>query len=514
MIFDAHHLAARAQTDAVNQATTDVVAAFIEPMRGTASFVLYRSAARHFLYWLNRRRIPITDADTAIVRRFTEHRCCCPYYSAKQLRDPVYISRVGRFVRFLEDRGNIRVVEDVEDIPRYLSVYAEHLLLLGYSVSTRRIQYSVAEHFAAWLRVSRIQWGDVNDAVIERFVRHDCHCSLWRKRAKLKSSGAKARRRGARRFLTFLKEQGAVPLASTIAALIEDPRLSAFRVWLKQHCGTTDETINRYLYEVARWLPALGPDPAAYDVAAIRNVVLNQAPSRSRSSVRLTATVLRGYLRFLAVRNECRPALYHAVPSVPRRRLASLPRYASAATIERVIASCDATTPAGLRNRAIILLLARLGLRAGDIRHLRIADIDWGNALLRVHGKGRRTTRLPLPQDAGDAVLAYIEHGRPRVRDEHLFLRVQAPLTPLASSAGVSKIVSRVLARGGIEGVLTGAHLFRHSLATSMLRRGASLESVGTVLRHQSPSTTAIYAKVDVPMLLRVAQPWPGDVSC
>lgn len=123
MTFDAHHLPARARTDAVNQATTDVVAGFIEPMRGTASFVLYRSAARHFLYWLNRRRIPITDADTAIVRRFAEHRCCCPYYSAKQVRDPVYISRVGRFVRFLEDRGNIRVVEDVEDIPRYLSVY-------------------------------------------------------------------------------------------------------------------------------------------------------------------------------------------------------------------------------------------------------------------------------------------------------------------------------------------------------------------------------------------------------
>jgi site-specific recombinase XerD len=143
-----------------------------------------------------------------------------------------------------------------------------------------------------------------------------------------------------------------------------------------------------------------------------------------------------------------------------------------------------------------------------------MADLDWGNALLRVHGKGRRTTRLPLPQDAGDAVLAYIEHGRPRVRNEHLFLRVQAPFTPLASSSGISNIVSRVLARGGIGGVLTGAHLFRHSLATSMLRGGASLESVGTVLRHQSPSTTAIYAKVDVPMLMRVAQPWPGDVSC
>jgi site-specific recombinase XerD len=153
-------------------------------------------------------------------------------------------------------------------------------------------------------------------------------------------------------------------------------------------------------------------------------------------------------------------------------------------------------------------------LRAGDIRRLRISDVNWTNALLTVHGKGRRSVSLPLPQDVGDAMLAYIERGRPLVTEEHLFLRVQAPFTPLASSSEIAGIVSRILARGGIEGVPTGAHLFRHSLATSMLRTGASLESVGAVLRHRSPGTTAIYAKVDVPMLMRVAQPWPGEASC
>jgi len=273
-----------------------------------------------------------------------------------------------------------------------------------------------------------------------------------------------------------------------------------------------DVAIARYVAEVSRWLPTLG---AAYDAVAIRNVVLSQGPSRSRSSVRLTATVLRSYLRFLVARGDCRPELYHAVPSVARRHLAPLPRYASAATIERIIASCEAAaTPVRLRDRAIILLLARLGLRAGDIRRLRLDDIDWSNALIYVHGKGRRAASLPLPQDAGDAVLAYIEHGRPIAAQEYLFLRVLAPHTPLASSAEIAGIVSRVLARGGITGVPTGAHMFRHSLATAMLRAGASLESVGTVLRHRSPGTTAIYAKVDIPMLMRVAQPWPGDASC
>jgi site-specific recombinase XerD len=513
MIFDAHHLPARSLIDCTSRDLSDALAEFLEPMRGISSFVIYGSAARHFLFWLNRDRIPTSRADMAIIRRFAKHRCRCPRYSPRQLRDPVYINHVGRFVRFLEDRGNVPVADDIKDITTHLSRYAERLVALGYSSYTRRIHYSAGEHFAAWLRVSRLQWRDVDDAVIERFVRHDCHCALWRKSAKLADSGATKRRRGACRFLAFLKEQRVIPAASATAVLIEDPRLGAFRVWLRRHCGITDETIDRYLHEVSRWLPALGTDPATYEAAAIRNVILNQAPSRSRSSVRRTATVLRIYLRFLAVQNECRPELCHAVPSVPRRRPASLPRYASTATIERIIASCGTATPVELRDRAIILLLARLGLRAGDIRGLRLTDIDWANALLHVHGKSRRSVNLPLPQDAGDAVLTYIERGRPLVAEELLFLRVQAPFTPLASSSEIACIVSRVLARGGIEGVPTGAHLFRHSLATAMLRTGASLESVGTVLRHRSPGTTAIYAKVDVAMLTKVAQPWPGDVS-
>jgi site-specific recombinase XerD len=514
MIFDAHHLPPRVQTNYAGRESTDGLAEFLEQMRGTPAFVSYGSAARHFLFWLNRSRIPISSVDVAIVRRFAKHRCRCPRYSPKQLRNPVYISRVGRFVRFLEDRGVVPITDDVDGIAVYLSLYAGRLAVLGYSSWARRIQYSAAEHFAAWLRVSRIQWCDVDDAIIERFVQHDCHCALWRKSAKLAESGAKKRRRGAHRFVAFLNEQGVISTAKTVAVPIEDSRLSAFRVWLRRHCGTTDQTIDRYLHEVSRWLTALGTDPATYDAAAIRNVVLSQAPSRSRASVRMTATVLRSYLRALAARDECRPELCHAVPSAPRRRLASLPRYANAATIERIIASCDMTTPAGLRDRAIILLLARLGLRAGDIRRLRLTDIDWTNALLTVHGKGRRSVSLPLPQDAGDAMLAYIERGRPVVAEERVFLRVPAPFTPLASSSEIAGIVSRVLARGGIEGVPTGAHMFRHSLATAMLRTGASLESVGTVLRHRSPSTTAIYAKVDVAMLMKVAQPWPGDVPC
>ena len=294
----------------------------------------------------------------------------------------------------------------------------------------------------------------------------------------------------------------------------EDSRLGAFRAWLVHRCGVTKQTVIRYLAETARWLRSLGEDPSTYDALTIRNIVLDQPVNRSHKSVRLTVTVLRAYLRFLAASGACRTELVHAVPFAPRRRDAALPRFISPAAVERIIASCSVATPTGLRDRAIILLLARLGLRAGDVCQLRLIDIDWSSALLRVEGKSRSWAQLPLPQDAGDALLAYIEQVRPIVRDDRVFLRIQAPFRPLASAAEIARIVARARGRAGVEGCPSGAHVFRHSLATALVRTGSSLESIGAVLRHRSPVTTAIYAKVDVTMLARVAQPWPGDASC
>ena len=163
-----------------------------------------------------------------------------------------------------------------------------------------------------------------------------------------------------------------------------------------------------------------------------------------------------------------------------------------------------------MRDRAIILLLARMALRAGDIWKLRLTDIDWRASRLRLHGKSRRGMFMPLPQDVGDALLAYIENARPMVASDRVFLRVQAPFTPFRSSAEIAGIVSRVLSRAGLVGLPTGAHVFRHSLASTWLRSGAELDQIGAALRHASRDTTAIYAKVDIDMLGSVAQPWPG----
>lgn len=367
MPLDAHHRPDPKPAKHSNSYFCDAVAEFLAPMRGKGGVLRYSSAARHFLFWLDQNRIPLSSVNAPTVRRFANHTCSCPHYSAAQLRDPYYINLVRRFVRFLEDRGDIRRADDVHDINQHLARYADRLTHLGYSSWAHRVQFSAAEHFALWLRVSRLQWVDVDDALIERFAGHNCCCGLRRKNGRLAVSGLQKRRRGAQRFLAFLKEGGVVPVSpDDDNPEVVDTRLIAYRIWLERHCGMTGNTVERYLYEVARWQADLGADPASYEVTAVRNIVLNQPATRSRSSIRLTATVLRSYLRFLATRNECRPELYHAVPSVARRRLSTLPRYVSEAIIERIIASCGKATSADLRDRAIILLLARLGLRAGD----------------------------------------------------------------------------------------------------------------------------------------------------
>ncbi len=203
------------------------------------------------------------------------------------------------------------------------------------------------------------------------------------------------------------------------------------------------------------------------------------------------------------------------MPTVPEWRLSSLPRYLEAPDVERVVASCDLSTGHGLRDHAILLLLSRLGLRAGDIVAMRVDEIDWLRGRLLVRGKSHREAVLPLPQDVGDALLAYLVRGRPRSDSPRVFLTVLAPTRPFASSSAVSDVVRFALARAGIRNPPTrGAHLLRHSAATAMLRAGGTLETIATVLRHRSSDTTAYYAKVDVAMLQRIAQPWPGGASC
>jgi site-specific recombinase XerD len=368
-----------------------------------------------------------------------------------------------------------------------------------------------ARHFAHWLCRSRIEFSQVDEDVVQRFARHRCRCPGGRRQDRLSRKYV----RRVRRFARFLVERGVLTAMTAPVAEKIDLRVAAYQDSLRRHRGISERTIDRHGRMIMRLLSRLGADPEAYDAALVRQAILDEAKSGSRTYVKTMTTALRGYLRFLAASGLSRSGLDHAVPTIPEWRLSALPRYLPPGDVQRVIDSCDLTKPHGIRDRAILLLLARLGLRAGDILSMRLDDIAWHEGTLRVRGKGRREIRLPLPQDAGDALIDYLSRARPLGNEDRVFLRSSAPYRPFRDSSVVSSIVRLALERAGIAAPPSlGANLLRHSAATGMLRAGASLDTIGTVLRHRSLDVTAHYAKVDLAMLHRVAQPWPGDATC
>lgn len=368
-----------------------------------------------------------------------------------------------------------------------------------------------ARHFADWLCRNNIDLGGVDEDVVRRFAGHRCQCPGGRRQNRV---SAKYVRR-VRRFLCFLADRQVLVIVAAPSPTGVDARIAAYQDWLRHHRGISERTVDRHGRMITRLLPGLGADPELYDAALIRRVIIDEAKRSSRPHVKTMTTALRGYLRFLAATGLCRSGLDHAVPTIPQWRLSALPRYLPADAVEQLIASCDLTKRHGVRDRAILLLLARLGLRAGDVLMMRLGDIAWDEGTIRVRGKGRREIRLPLPQDVGDALLDYLSRARPPSDEDRVFLRSSAPHRPFKGSSGISSIVRLALNRAGIVAPPSrGANLLRHSAATCMLRAGASLDAVGTVLRHRSIDTTAHYAKVDVAMLQLVAQPWPGEVPC
>jgi site-specific recombinase XerD len=393
----------------------------------------------------------------------------------------------------------------------FVEAFTRNLRALGHTRLTVAGYGDAARHFAEWLRRSAIVVGDVDDGVITRFARHRCKCCGNRQHQPL---SAKYVRR-VRRFVRFLVERGVAKAAAPNVPASLNDRVVEFQDWLRHHRGISERTVDRHGRMVMKLLPGLGDDPGTYDAELVRRVILAEAQSSSRPYIKTMTTALRGYLRFLAAQGTCRPWLDRAVPAIPQWRLSALPRYLPAADVERLIASCDLTKPHGIRDKAILLLLARLGLRAGDILGMRLDDIEWDEGTLRVRGKGRREVRLPLPQEAGDALLEYLQRARPRVDDDQMFLRSSAPYRSFAGPCAISDVVRLALKRAGVaDPPSRGTNLLRHSAATGMLRAGATLDAIGAVLRHQSTDTTAHYAKVDVAMLQQIAQSWPGDASC
>jgi site-specific recombinase XerD len=387
--------------------------------------------------------------------------------------------------------------------------YIDHLVSRGYRAATIHHLGRSARHFCYWLNQSEIAVSQTDDNVINRFAEHRCQCPGYRASEILSTAFIGM----VRKFVGFLEESRVVHRAARETC---DGRIQAYLDWLKDHRGLSELTIGVRRKQMKQLLPLLGPDARLYNAAGVRGVILSESQRRTAVNMKSIVTLLRSYLRYLATQGQCSPSLAQAVPTVAHWKHSNLPKYLPTAKVDELINSCDTTKPTGIRDRAILLLLARLGLRAGDVMSLRIDDIDWQHGTVRVFGKGRRESILPLPQDVGDALLRYLTDARPDVPIAQVFLRSLAPCGPFVlSSTGISTIVRRALVRAGIDDAPSrGAHMLRHSAATTLLRAGTPLAAIGAVLRHQSIDTTARYAKVDVAALKRIAQPWPGGASC
>jgi len=386
----------------------------------------------------------------------------------------------------------------------HMEGFAGWLRAAGYQRRPAQLALRGAAHLGHWATGRGVPIERFDEEVLDAFARHLPTCAC----AHAFQGHDDYHVAGARRFIEHLRAVGVLPPIDAKPETVA-PFIKRFSDWMRQHRGITESTLTNYMPLAKEFFAALGDDPATYDTCRVRAFIFARASRRGSARAKSVVNAVRMFLRFLAVYGYCSPELIAAVPGIAQWKLSSLPRYISANAIEQLVATCDPTITAGARDRAVILLLARLGLRAGDARDLRLADIDWSQGRLRVVGKGRCETWLPLPQEAGEAVLHYLEHFRPSIDDDHVFLRVHAPLGPLPSSGPLSKLVRRAIQRAGIEAPSMGAHLLRHSAATEMLRQGASLDIIGAVLRHRCIESTAHYAKVDVTLLRSVAQPWP-----
>lgn len=387
--------------------------------------------------------------------------------------------------------------------------YAEAIAGVGYCAHTNERLVAAARHLCAWAHLSGRALDGTGDGLVRDFAGHACRCGGVRR------GGARSPRYLFRvqRFTRFLVAEGV--LAPKLA---DDPcaeHVAPYLDWLVRHRGLSGITVRCHAKGLRQLLPVIGTDASAWSPTILRGAILDRRGRESRGALKRTTTVLRSWLRFHAAMGRCDPSLIAAVPTIADWKGHHLPRGLRPADVERLLAACDPATPAGRRDRAILLLLARLGLRAEDVRTLRFDQLDWARGRIALAGKGRRESRLPLPQEVGDALLAWLEDGRAPVHDAHVFLRSAPPWRPFTESAGISKIVARALDRAGLANTPSrGAHLLRHSAARATLEDGASLETIGTVLRHRSVSTTARYAKVDLDALRGIAQAWPEVRPC
>jgi integrase/recombinase XerD len=389
----------------------------------------------------------------------------------------------------------------------YLDDLATSFHHQGYAPSSMQRYLRASDQFGRWLQGQGYGLKELAAAVLHRYI-----AGLTRDRSGHLPKAAQ----GLNHLWRFLQRQGVVPQRHTMTPLTPlEPWLAEYDAYLAQVVGLALSTRQYYRRIVSRFMitcfGAETPDWQAVTATMITAFVRQEAIRCQGAGRKLPGVAIRALLRFLVFRGEIRPGLEAAAPSPPQWRHASLPSRLTPEEVERVLAVSHDGSASSLRHRAMLMCLARLGLRAQDVIMLHLDDIDWadGRFILRP-GKARRTRSLPLPQDVGHAVVAYIQGGRPRSESRQGFLRCRPPFQPLTNSA-VWWVVRQAFQQAGLvtcPGM--ASHLFRHTAASQMLNHGASFKEVADVLGHQSLQTTGIYAKLELEALAAVALPWGG----
>ena len=360
----------------------------------------------------------------------------------------------------------------------------------------------------SWIASSRSKLTDLDERMVERYLRHRGG----------KQSIQPGDRAALKRLLSVLREAGTIAPAALPPITPQDQIFEEFGDYLRRERGLAPKSIVRHLPVIRRFLhevcPAGAGDLGRISQEDVTRYIERHARDWSAESGKAMCWSLRAFLRYLHHRGLNPLALAGCVPSIRRWKLASLPTYLSAAQVQKVLDGCDRATAMGRRDYAILMMLAKLGLRADEVATLTLDDIDWRSGEMLVRAKGRQRARMPIPPDVGAAVVAYLRDGRPKSSCRRLFLRTPAPHVGFASGCAITMIAKTALERAGIRGYAhQGAHIFRHSLATELLRSGATLSEIGQLLRHESHDTTRIYAKVDIDALRTLSLPWPGGVQ-
>jgi len=386
----------------------------------------------------------------------------------------------------------------------YIDFYAAQMRSDGYARQTRELQVRLVADFGNWLARRRVRAQEITVELFRPYLR----ARAQRRRPTGNDLSA------LQRLLELLQRKGVVAAPASPTATPAERLQREYGLYLQQERALAATTRACYLPFVDEFLTQrFGVGPANLSrlcAADVTGFVRRRAVSIQSRRVQLMTTALRSFLRFARYRGDIDKDLAACVPAVANWKLSTIPRALPADQVEQVLASIDRKTAVGRRDYAILLILARLGLRAGEIRTLKLEDLDWQEGLITVRGKAGRYSQLPLPADVGAAIADYLRHGRPTASSRCVFLRTRAPVEGFQSQSGVGSMVRHALARAGIDACRTGAHQFRHALACQMLRQGASLSEIGELLRHRSPQTTAIYAKVDLASLATLALPWPG----